>query len=399
MEQKLYFFDSYKTKFKTEIVEKKEIDGKCAVILKGTYFYPESGGQPSDTGFIDQVKVEKVKEEDGLIYHFLSNCPKNDIVECEVDWVTRFDHMQQHTGQHILSSVFDEMYSAQTDSFSIGDKFSHITIGKDNLSKDEAFKVEKMVNDIIFQNKPVKTYFADEETLSKLPLRKKAKVKNDIRIVEIEGIDYSPCGGTHVKATGEIGILKIRKWEKVKNGIRIEFVCGFRAFLDYAFKNEIVNNISNLFSSKEDAIFEMVKKNIEENKSLKKEIKSLKEVVLKENGKNYLKYAEMKKDIKIVYKIFEKENFEDVKFILQYILKEDKTIGVFGHKDIASNIIIGRSEDVNIDINKIFPEVLKEFNGKGGGNSRICQGSGDSDKLKIALDKAKILLIDQINKI
>lgn len=399
MEQKLYYYDSYTIDFDANIINRKIVDNKCIIVLDGTYFYPTSGGQPCDAGTIGGAKVLEVYEKDGVIYHVVERCPDGLNVHCKIDWNKRFDHMQQHSGQHLLSCVFEKVYGADTESFSIGNDFSHITVGKDSLTLDEALKVEVKVNELIYKNIPVKTYIVDENGLLELPLRKRPKVKNSVRIVEIEGIDYSPCGGTHVKSTGEIGMVKIRKWEKAKRGVRIEFVCGFRALYDYSFKNDYINRISNILSVKDIDVLQGIEKLIQENKVLKKELSGLKERILLYEAKELINKSEAYGGIHIIYRIFEGRDFSEVKNLAQYIVESENCLVIFGNKTDIANIIISRSDNIDIEINKIFKDILLIINGRGGGSSKTCQGGGSIDKLEVAMDRALNIIIEEINKL
>ncbi|HHY78835.1 MAG TPA: metal-dependent hydrolase [Thermoanaerobacter sp.] len=399
MTEKLFYEDSYITEFDANIIDKRKINNKWELVLDKTYFYPEGGGQPSDTGLIDGIKVYKIYEENDTVYHLADKCPEGIKVHCQVDWERRFDHMQQHTGQHLLSAVLEKKYGAHTQSFSIGDKSSHITITKDIFNEEEAFEVEKEVNSFVYKNIPVKTYFADEEMLKKLPLRKQPQVSENIRIVEIEGIDYSPCGGTHVKTTGEIGIVKIKKWEKTNKGIRLEFVAGFRALYDYHIKNNYVNALCHLLSEQEENILEHVLKLLEENKEVKKEVNILKENILLEESRNLIKSSELHGGIHIVYKLYENRTTEEIKILAKYIVSNDKCIAILGNKrGETGDLVVSRSGDVDIVVNGFFKEVLRVFDGKGGGNAYMCQGGVSPDRLELAMDKALSIVIDEINK-
>jgi alanyl-tRNA synthetase len=395
----LFYEDSYVKEFKASILEKREEKGKKILVLDKTYFYPEGGGQPYDTGTIGGEKVINVYEKEGVVYHVVEQFPQGDEVFCEIDWERRFDHMQQHTGQHLLSAILLKKYGADTESFSIGQTSSHITVTKDAFTEEEIEEVEREVNGIIYQNITVKSYFADEKLLTELPLRKKPQVTQNIRIVEIEGIDYSPCGGTHVKSTGEIGILKIKKWEKTNKGARLEFVCGFRALKDYQRKNRLVNYLTQALSEKEEMLKEHLERILEEYKEAKREIGILKEKLLKEEAESLIKRSEIYGGIRIVYKLFEGRDVEDIKMIGKLISAESKTVVILGNKrrDVG-DIVIARSLDVDIAVNGFFKEVLRTFEGKGGGNVQFCQGGGSPSRLELAMDKALKFVIEEINK-
>ncbi|WP_349121874.1 alanyl-tRNA editing protein [Caldanaerobacter subterraneus] len=396
---KLFYEDSYVKEFEAVILKREEKDGEKTVVLDRTYFYPEGGGQPSDTGKIGSKSVIKVYEKKGEVYHVVEDFPEGERVHCVIDWDRRFDHMQQHTGQHLLSSVLLKKYGADTESFSIGENSSHITVTKEFFTEEEIHEVEKEVNGLIYKNLAVKSYFADEKLIFKLPLRKKPQVKENIRIVEIEGIDYSPCGGTHVKNTGEIGILKIKKWERTNKGARLEFVCGFRALEDYQKKNSLVNFLTQVLSEKEEGIAEHLQKLLEDYKEAKREVNFLKEKILKEEAENLVKKSELYGGIHIVYSLYEGRDPEDLKMLGKFVTAESKSVAILGNKrrDVA-DIVVARSYDVDIVVNGFFKEVLRTFDGKGGGSAQFCQGGGSPSRLELAMDKALKFVIEEINK-
>ncbi|CUT05723.1 alanyl-tRNA editing protein, partial [Candidatus Kryptobacter tengchongensis] len=228
MTQKLYYNNSYTTQFKSKVIDVKKYNGKIALILDKTYFYPTSGGQEHDTGFINSARVVDVIELDnGEILHVIDGDVPSGDVECKIDWDRRFSNMQQHTGQHILSRAFEILLNAETISSRLGDDIGTIDLDIETLSYDKVHEVENLANQIIWENRDVKIHYVDDTEISKFPLRKQPKVSGTIRIVEVRDFDFSPCGGTHVSRTGEIGLVKVKRWERVKGGLtRVDFVCG-----------------------------------------------------------------------------------------------------------------------------------------------------------------------------
>ncbi|MDI3310391.1 MAG: DHHA1 domain-containing protein [Thermoanaerobacterium sp.] len=392
MVEKLYYHDSYKSSFSAEIVDINFANGYYEVLLDETYFYPESGGQPADGGFIDGIKVENVILRDDKVIHVLKTAPKNKFVNCEIDWEKRFDNMQQHSGQHLLSAVFYKLFNAETESFSIGRDSSHITLTNSNLSEDNIKEVEIETNRLIYSNLPIITYFIGNEELKRLPLRKKPKVDENIRIVEIKDFDYSPCGGTHVKSLGEIGIVKIKKFERTKKGLRIEFVCGFRAFNDYLKKNNYINSLITSLSAKEEEILEKVDKILDENKELKKELIKLRDNILQYEAEKLIAESINLKNFKLVAKIFNDKDMKELRTLSQIITKEKGIICILCSTTNCGNIVISRSDDVDVNINSFFKTILDVIEGNGGGNQKTCQGSGKIDNLDLALDKAISLI-------
>src|SRR5690554_4550463 len=214
MTRKIYWENPYLYEIDALVEEKKIKDNKFYVKLNRTIFYPNmSGGQPGDKGTIDGIKVLDTYEESNKIIHVLEKNISQLKVKLKIDSTVRFDLMQQHTGQHLLSGVFYNLFNAETVGFHLGEEYVTIDITLDEISIDEIKKVEQMCNKIIQSNFKVKSYFVTNDNVHLIPVRKPPTVNEDIRIIEIEGFDYSPCGGTHVSYTGEIGLIKIRKWE------------------------------------------------------------------------------------------------------------------------------------------------------------------------------------------
>ncbi|WP_425446146.1 alanyl-tRNA editing protein [Dethiothermospora halolimnae] len=399
MTKKIYLDNPYLKEIKANVYSKKHIDNNYHIILDRTIFYPHlSGGQPKDTGTINGVKVKDVYEEGDNIVHVLSKDIGDKKVNLSIDWNTRFDHMQQHTGQHILSSAFNKLYGASTVGFHLGSSFVYIDIELPTLNNNEIKKVERFANEIIFSNFDIKTYIINKFDIDKFPLRKPPSVDNNIRIVEINDIDFSPCSGTHHRGTGEVGLIKIRRWEKYKGNVRVEFVCGNRALNDYYWKNNQINAISNLLSIKDNKSLDAVNRIYNENKQLLKQIKNYKEKIQNHKVDNFLTNAPIHNNIKIVYHIFDNKNFNDIRIILSKILNQDCSIVVFGNKQHDKcQIIMGRSDNIDLDMTEIFNSIADIIDGNGGGNEKIIQGGGSKpENISQCIKKALSLIGEKI---
>lgn len=225
MTERLYYTDAYATEFSATVLS---VDGS-RVVLDRTAFYPTSGGQPFDLGVLGGAPVTDVIDEDTGIVHVIVGTPpvSGATVEGRVDWRRRFDHMQQHTGQHLLSAVFEELFGHKTVSVHFGDQSATLDLDTDMLSAQRVQKAEERANAIVMENRNVSVSFEDAATAQ--GLRKASDRAGEIRIVTIDGIDRSACGGTHVRSTGEIGPITIRRVEKTRKQVRVEFLCGSRA--------------------------------------------------------------------------------------------------------------------------------------------------------------------------
>ncbi|SKC79799.1 alanyl-tRNA editing protein [Maledivibacter halophilus] len=395
---KLFYKNTYIKEFNANIVHIVEKDDSFHVELNQTAFYPEGGGQPCDEGYIGDIKVSHVYEDKNKIYHVLDKLPSTlENIKCTINWEKRFDHMQQHLGQHILSAAFEKLYDANTIGFHLSPNTATIDVDK-VLSGEDIKKVEYFANQIVFNDLLVKVLYPTKEELESLPLRKMPTVTDDIRIVKLDDFDYSPCCGTHPNRSGEVGLIKIRKYEKYKSGLRIDFICGNRALMDYSIKNDITNSLSSRLSAKLDEILNIIDKDSEELQKIKKENKNLKEQIIKFEAAELMKTAKFEGNTKIIKNIFKHRNFNEVKLLSSILANNDTTVIIFAidNKDKAQ-LIFNRSKDLDKIIMKdILNKCLPLIDGKGGGSPSTAQGGGtNTDNLEAAIS----LAYEQIKKI
>ncbi|QZY56519.1 alanyl-tRNA editing protein [Crassaminicella profunda] len=397
MTKKLFYDNVHQKEFTANILKVKEIDGKFHIELNQTAFYPEGGGQPCDKGTIENLQVSYVYEKENKIYHVLDKAPpKLHLLKCSIDWKRRFDHMQQHLGQHILSACFHELFDAETVGFHLGDTFVTIDITLSNISPTQLEKVEYFANQVVFNNLHVKQLYPTALKLSDLPLRKPPKVKENIRIIEIDQFDFSPCGGTHPIHTGEVGLIKIRKWEKVRGNIRIEFVCGNRALKDFHWKNNHINKISTLLSVKDVDTFSSVERIFSDYTFQKKEIRRLKEQLLDYESLALYQNASILNGTKIINKVYDDRDFGELRTLAAKIVSQPNTIVLLGSRNEKAQMLLSCSNEINIDMNKIFKEVCPIINGRGGGNAHTAQGGGDNiSKIEEALKTAQRIITNE----
>lgn len=387
----LFNKNTYIKEFNANILQIVEKDDKFLVELNQTAFYPEGGGQPSDVGYIDDIQVTYVYEEQDKIYHVVDKLPsKLENIKCKIDWEKRFDHMQQHLGQHILSAAFEKLYDANTIGFHLSENSVTIDIDK-VLSNEDIRKVEYFTNQIVFNDLLVQILYPTEEELANLPLRKLPTVTDNIRIVKLDDFDYSPCCGTHPNRTGEVGLIKIRRYEKYKSGLRIDFVCGDRALRDYLMKNDIVNSISSNLSVKFDEILSSIERMNTELQNLKKENKGLKEEITNFESINLLNTAEIVNGIKIIKKTYHHKELGEVKKLSSSLVNNHSCIVIFGiNTNNQARLLFSRSKDLNkINMNEILNYCIPLIDGKGGGSPFSAQGGGKSVyNLESAIDVA-----------
>lgn len=384
--KRLYLESPYKVEFEAQVVEKVIWEQKPALILDQTYFYPESGGQPCDKGTINEVEVLKVLEDEARIIHLLAENISSAKVTGKIEWQTRFDHMQQHSGQHILSQSFHELLGAETLSFHLGEAISSVEMDLRKISEEEVENVERRANEIVFQDREIKCYFIPEEKIESVPLRRPPKKKGLIRVVEVSDFDFSACGGTHVRRAGEIGLIKILKLERIRNNIRFEFICGQRTLEDYLWKNRILRELSTRFTINEGEILNTVEKLSSDLKSQKRKGKKMQEKIAQYEAQEIIQETKEK----IIKELFVDKTPEEVRFLVLNIIRKGDFVVLFGLKgEERGHLILACSENINIDMREIVPLVSPLIKGKGGGRSSLVEIAGEEiENLEQALERA-----------
>lgn len=382
MVEKLYYVEPYVKEFQANIISVREKDNTYHIELNKTAFYPEGGGQPADTGTIAGINVIDVYKEDNRIFHVLERLPVEKVnVNCKIDWERRFDHMQQHTGQHMLSAVLHNDYEAETVGFHLGEDYVSIDINKIFTAKD-LNNIETKVNRLIFDNLKIEIIYPDQRELDNLKLRKEPAVEQNVRIVKIGEIDLSPCGGTHLSQTGELGMLKIIEAAYYKGGMRIKFLCGMRALKDYHNKNNIVAGLKDFLSVKNEDIVGEVTRLREVLKEKDKKIKELNDIIINYRSKSLMNSAEVIKGVKVIKRVFSNGTFNNIRLLAAKITSENSAVVIFGHKDkSAARLILSCSGNLKmLKMNEIIKTPLELINGKGGGNLVQAQGGGSNIK-------------------
>jgi alanyl-tRNA synthetase len=393
MTERLYYLDPYRLEFEARVVERISVDAKPGVILESTCFYPTSGGQPHDEGNLNGVPVVNVFErEDKAIVHVLATELKEDLVHGVISWDRRFDHMQQHTGQHILSQAFLQLLNAETVGFHLGKEASTIDVDKAPLAVSQLDRVEDLANKIVFADRPVRTYSVAETELASLPLRKLPTVEMPIRIVEVEGFDYSPCGGTHCRRTGEVGLIKITKVERRGQDTRVEFLCGGRALADYRGKNRTVNELANRFSVGDWELSEAVERVAEEVKVSRRELNVARNRLLDYEAADLLAEAEQHGDVRVVRKVFADREGEEVRRLALRLMESEGSLALLGLAGEKAQLVFACSDDLPYDMNDLLKRACQVVGGGGGGRRQFAQGGGpDGSKvgeaLKIAYER------------
>jgi alanyl-tRNA synthetase len=390
--EKLCYENPYEREFTAEVINVIEKENKYHVELDKTFFYPEGGGQPSDTGYINGAAVSYVYEEGEKIYHVVEVKPlKIHKVKCSIDWDTRFDYMQQHLGQHILSACIADLFNATTIGFHLGKDSSSIDLDR-TINLDEIKSAEKKANKIVLDNINVEVLYPTNSELKKLSLKKiPVKAGEKLRIVKISDIDVNPCCGTHPRSTIEVQLIKIIKVEKYKTGVRIEFICGGRAVSDYATKHESMEKMSKLLSCNNATLLSEVERlSGELNKALT-EKRALKAEVAEYEVQNMLTSAPKIEDIKIIKCIYDKIDLKYANTLATKLVSAPKVVVLFGVKsEDKANLLFMCSKDLNIiNMDSLLKDAITLIDGKGGGSAFSAQGGGkNNNNLDSALDYA-----------
>jgi alanyl-tRNA synthetase len=368
---RLYFEDAYLKEFDGRVLERLVHEGRPAAVLDRTCFYPESGGQPSDRGTLGGADVLQVFEDGEKIVHLLDReLSGTEEVRGVVDWARRFDHMQQHSGQHILSQCFVEVLEGETQSFHLGEQVSTLEIGIRDVSDTDLEKVESRANEVVFEDRGIKTYFVEADEVETVPLRRPPKKEGRIRVVEVSGFDFSACGGTHCRRTGEIGLIKIIRWDKIRNNLRFEFLCGRRARRDYRDKNRSVLEISQKFSVHERDAARAVEKTIQEAKQSRKKLKLLQEALAGFEARE----AVEKGAGWLVKRVWTDKTAEEGKLLALNIIRLAERAVLFAVRGAErDHFIFACSEKMPLNMRELVPLVMERAKGKGGGGSSLVE--------------------------
>ncbi len=276
--ERRYYDDGYRRSFAGELVAVGEHAGRPAVELAETWFYPESGGQLADRGTIAGARVLDVQAAgDERVWHVVDAPPAAGAgpLACEIDWARRFDHMQQHTGQHVLSAAFERLHDAPTLSSTLGEERSVIEVGLDDADWRLVHAVEQAANRVLWDDRALVLHWTDAEGVVRFPLRKPPKVTGRIRVVEIPDWDWSACGGTHTRRTGEVGAIKVVGWERLRGNVRFSFLCGARALRDHAWRAEQLLDAARRRSRGERELIAHLERALEEREELRKQLAAL----------------------------------------------------------------------------------------------------------------------------
>ncbi|HHY2676185.1 alanyl-tRNA editing protein [Bacillus toyonensis] len=379
MEQKLYYIDAYTKDFTTKIIKQDyDKEDNLYVVLNETAFYPTGGGQPYDTGTLNGTLVTNVEEVNGEIRHFIAEQLETAEVEGKINWERRFDHMQQHAAQHILSAAFWDHFNIPTIGFHLGKETVTIDLETENLPAETIEKAVQIANNIVFENHPIRIQWMNLEEAKTLPLRKEPTLTENIRVVIIENFDYNGCGGTHPRRTGEVGLIQVLNWERNKGGIRLTFIAGWRTLKLTGQQQQIMKDVSKQLNSSETDIPAKVAQLLISQKENEKAIQTMNEKLLFAEANELLQQpAEIHAGF-LISKVFTNRSMQEVAKLSAIITEQQEHAITYFiiENDDKLQCILACGKTVTLDMNALLKDALPAIEGKGGGNKKSARGGG-----------------------
>ena len=394
MTDRLYYTDPYLRAFDATITRVDRRGDRLAVTLDRTAFYPTSGGQPFDTGRLGPHRVvDVVDDEDGSITHVVEprtpnheprtdpepgilNLEPGQLVRCEIDWPRRFDHMQQHSGQHVLSAAFDKLFGVRTVSFHLGAEASTIDLARETTPAEIA-AAEAEANRIVWEDRPVAIRFVDAAEAARLPLRKEPARGGTLRLIDVDGFDLSACGGTHVARSGAIGVIAAASWERYKGGQRIGFVCGGRALDGYRTLRDAMTASVRLLSVLPEELPAGIERLLSEAKDQKRALSALQSELARYRAEELAQTAEElgAANFRLVAQAVDADA-NGLKSLAAAIVAKPGLLVVLVSTSTPALVVIARSSEVAVSAQQFLAKLTAEFGGRGGGRPEMAQGGG-----------------------
>jgi len=373
---RLYYTDSYLTDFEAVVLSVEDHEGRPAAVLDRTAFYPASGGQPPDSGRLNEATVlDVVDRADGLILHVLDRAIAAGPVRGRIDWGRRFEHMQQHSGQHLLSAAFDRLHRVRTDSFHLGSASSTVDLAR-AVSPREIEEAEDEACRIVWADRPVTVRFADAAEASALPLRKESARGGRLRLIEVEDFDISACGGTHVVRTGAVGTIAVTSTERFRGGSRIEFVCGVRALRSFRALRESIASSVRLLSVLPGELPPAIDRLQTDAKETSRRLKAAHARLAGFEAAALAGRAATHGDARVVIEALEGWDPAGLKAIASSVADRPGHLAVLFSVPAPSAVIVARAADSSFDCAAALERLIGRFGGKGGGRTDLAQGGG-----------------------
>jgi alanyl-tRNA synthetase len=377
MTDRIYYRDSYCRRFDATVARACEHEGRPAAILDRTAFYPASGGQPFDTGRLGDVRVVEALDLDDEVVHVLSApLDSGATVAGEVDWTRRFDHMQQHTGQHLLSAAFDRLFGTRTVGFHMGAEVSTIDLARE-AAPGEIERAVDQANRVVWENEVVSVRLVSREEASELPLRKESERAGTLRLVVIAGVDLSACGGTHVSRTGAVGVIAVLSWERVRGGSRVTFVCGNRALGALRIYRDAVNGSVRTLSVLPADLASAVERVQTESRGLRKRLKQLQERLAAYEGARLAAACDVEVGgVGLLVQTLVGWDQAGLSALAAAATASRPACAVLLASGPPAAVVVACSVGVQVDASAVLRELTGRFGGRGGGTRELAQGGG-----------------------
>jgi alanyl-tRNA synthetase len=374
---RIYYTDAYCRAFDAHVVRAFDHEGRPAVVLDRTAFYPTSGGQPFDVGMLGSIAVVDVADVEGEVVHILASpLGEGTAVHGEIDWTRRFDHMQQHTGQHVLSASLAHVCQATTVSFHLGSDTSTIDLGAVVSPADVERAVDE-ANRVVWEDRAVAVRFASEDEAKALPLRKESARQGELRLVEVPEFDLSACGGTHVSRTGAIGLIAVTATEKFKGGIRLTFVCGGRALRLVRQLRDAVAGSVRVLSVLPQELPAAVERQQADAKALRKTISGLQAALAVHEADRLLAVSHAADDgRRVITEIYEDWDAAGLKAIASSLIARDPVAVALVAGGPTVTVVVACAPSLGLDAGAVVRQLTARFGGRGGGRPDMAQAGG-----------------------
>jgi alanyl-tRNA synthetase len=374
---RIYYTDAKRLAFTGTVTAQTVENGAARVILDETAFYPTTGGQPHDTGTLGGVRVVDVVDDDeGHVVHVLERpLDVGARVEGVIDAARRVDHMQQHSGQHVLSAAFVRQINVRTLSFHLGSAVSTVDLERE-VTPAEIAAAEDLANRVVWEDRAVEIRFVSAEEAAALPLRKEPVRGGTLRLVDIGGFDLSACGGTHVSRTGEIGLIGVRAWERFKGGARLEFVCGVRALASLREFRDAASAASRQLSVLPGELAGAIERQQTESRDLRRQMRGLSEQLARYHARELVANSDRVAGVIAVVAAMAGYDAAGLKALAASIVSEPGRAAVLATAERPALVVVARSADVALDAGALLKRLVGQFGGKGGGKPDLAQGGG-----------------------
>jgi alanyl-tRNA synthetase len=373
--QRIYYTDAFTSSFDATVLTAEAGERGVHVTLDTTAFYPSSGGQPFDTGTLGGRRVRDVIDgDDGVITHVVDGpLMAGQAVSGAIDWARRFDHMQQHTGQHVLSAAFEQTCHARTESFHLGTGHCTIDLARE-VTAAEIAAAESLASQVVFDDRPVRVRFASEAEAAALPLRKEPARSGTVRLVDVDRFDLSACGGTHVSQTGQIGLIAVTGSERFKGGSRVAFVCGGRALASHTRLRDVVNGLVRQLTVAQEDIGATVERLQTEARAHARTIRQLRDAAAVHEAASLVAAAEPMERFRRV--LVERSGWDAaaIKTLATAIAAHAGCVAVITGNDTPAPLVVARAVDVSFDCGAWLARATQTLGGRGGGRPELAQG-------------------------